>query len=74
MIEYPVPYIIGDGTGEVMLSVAYVAEFPRDARGTCAFCHGDPLAERCGPETLIGAYFARNPTAETCPLCDGQPS
>jgi len=57
-----------------MLSVIYLADFARGVDGTCAFCHGDPCAEFGGPTTLIGAYFARNPRAETCPLCDGRPA
>lgn len=71
---YLVPYIIGDGTDPVLLSVIYIAEFPIGPDNACAFCHGDPCAETSTPETLIGAYWLRNPRAETCPLCDGRSS
>ena len=59
---------------ETMLSVIYIAEFPRGVDGTCAYCHGDPCAETSGPESLIAKYFANFSWAETCPCCDGRPS
>lgn len=74
---YDVPFLPGDGTGETMLKVKYIASgFPRDARGLCAFCHGDPCNEDVhgNPDSLIAAYWKRNPTAETCPCCRGAPS
>lgn len=74
-VLYPVPFFAGDGSGEIMLAVAYLAGgFPRGADGTCAFCDGDPCAEYSGPDTRIGAYFARNSYASTCPCCDGRPT
>jgi len=69
---YDVPFLVGDGSGEVMLKVRYVADFPRDEDGLCPYCHNDPCAEHSGPDTLIGAYFKRNPKAETCPCCGGR--
>lgn len=69
---YLVPFLIGDGTDQVMLTVIYIAEFPRGVDGTCAFCHGDSCAERSAPISLISKFFARNEWAETCPLCDGR--
>jgi hypothetical protein len=69
---YLVPFL--DGVGEVMLTVIYIAEYPRGVDGTCAFCHGDPCAERSGPDTLIGKYFAEYSWAETCPCCAGKPT
>lgn len=86
---YNVPFLCGDGSGDIMLKVKYIAgSFPRDTRGHCAFCHGDPCNEgeqstetrefetRPGkpPITHIAAYFMRNLTAETCPCCKGAPS
>lgn len=85
---FPVPFLCGDGFGEIMLDVVYIADFPRGYDSTCAFCHGDPYNEgeqstetrefktRPGepPETHIAAYFKRNPTAETCPCCKGAPT
>lgn len=68
-----VEFLPGDGT-RVKVNVAYMADFPKDKRGTCAFCHGDPCSESSGPETRIGAFFQRNPSAETCPMCSGRPS
>lgn len=70
---YLVPWI-GDGTDGVLLTVIYIAEYPRGVDGTCAYCHGDPCAERSGPDSLIGAYFARNSWASTCPCCEGRPT
>lgn len=74
---YDVPFLCGDGSGEIILKVKYIASgFPRDARGLCAFCHGDPCNEdkQGNPDSLIAAYWKRNPTAETCPCCRGAPS
>lgn len=50
-----------DGKGiRVWLEVSCFAEFLRDIAGNCAFCHGDPVAERpcreCG-----GGYVERVP-------------
>lgn len=56
---YLVPFLAGDGTGEIMLTVTYIAGgFARDVNGECAFCHGDPLAETSPPESLIARYWA----------------
>lgn len=33
-----------------VLDVTHYAEFLRDPDGTCAFCHGDPCAERPCPD------------------------
>lgn len=74
MKTYLVPFLTGDGTGETMLTVTYIAEFPRDTNGLCAFCHGDPCAEESSAVSLISKYFARNKHAATCPCCDGRPS
>lgn len=62
----------GDGT-TVEIDVSRIADYPRGANGTCAFCAGDPCAED-GGDTLIAAYFQRNPRAATCPMCGGQPT
>jgi hypothetical protein len=66
-------FLPGDGT-RVVVEVAYLSDFPRDVRGLCAFCHADPCAEGPDKTTEIALYFARNPRAETCPMCDGRPS
>lgn len=71
---YLVPFYVGDGRGPIFLTVTYVAEYLRGPDGLCAFCHGDPLAEESGPETLIGNFWARNPHQETCPCCSGRPA
>ena len=72
-----IPFL-GAGSGEfeeVQLEVAYLADYPRGADGHCAFCHGDPCAERAGSETtLIGRFYIENQWAETCPMCNGRPS
>jgi hypothetical protein len=70
---YLVPFL-GDGTDGVLLTVIYIAEYPRDVNDACAYCHGDPCALRAGPDTLIGAYFGRNSRATTCPCCEGRPT
>lgn len=90
-----VEFIIGDADaatgwpGSVKIPVAYIAQFPRDRDGTCAFCHGDPCAEFSPPDSQIAQYFARgraraaqyeNPLLrqgampQTCPCCDGRPT
>lgn len=71
---YLVPFL-PDERGPILLTVRYWADYLRGPDDTCAFCHGDPCAERSGPDTLIGNWFARNGSwAETCPCCDGRPS
>lgn len=75
---YEVPYIIGDGTDEIMLEGIYIHDgILEDEQGRCAFCHGDPCAEDSDETTLIGAFFKRNKGkswADTCPMCGGRPS
>jgi hypothetical protein len=57
---YPVPYYIGDGSGRMFLYVADIGcGFPRDGDNLCAFCHGDPCAERSGPQAEIAKCYAR---------------
>jgi hypothetical protein len=63
----------GDGTFEYV-SVNYWAQFPRWKDSTCAYCHGDPCNENSPPTSTIARYYARNPHAETCPVCDGRPT
>lgn len=71
---YKVPFLCGDGSPDVMLDVAYIADFPRDENSRCAFCHGDPCDQSVFKRTEIHAYYVRNPRAETCPCCLGRPS
>lgn len=73
---YPVPFLCGDGSGEIMLEVSYIANGTPygEAGRSCAFCHGDPCAENDNPEAEINKYFARNEHPETCPCCSGRPS
>jgi hypothetical protein len=62
---------------EVWLDVLCFAEFLRDVRHLCAFCHGDPCGERSAPDSLIMREIAAAPTYapfETCPCCEGRPS
>jgi hypothetical protein len=66
-----VEYLPGDGT-KAFIRVAYIADYPRDEDGLCAYCHGDPLAQSSAPNSFIAGYYVRNPRAETCPLCDGR--
>lgn len=80
-----IPFL-GDGAGvswepgvpdgpPTTLTVIYIAEFPRGVDGTCAYCHGDPGAERSPETSLIAQFYARNGSwAETCPCCDGRPT
>jgi len=70
-----VPVYPGDGTETVVDIICITADFPRGPDGTCAFCQGDPCAERSALDSAIGAYMARNSTwAETCPMCLGRPT
>jgi hypothetical protein len=76
-----IEFIIGDADddigwpGSVELEVAYISEYPRDDRGTCAFCHGDPCAEWSPADSEIARYFERNKQyAVTCPCCEGRPT
>lgn len=64
----------GDGSGPETVEVAYISVFPRDIRGRCAYCHGDPCAERSDENAPITLFYARNKAAESCPMCDGRPS
>lgn len=68
-----IDFLPGDGT-RVEVEVAYLADFPCNTRGFCAFCNADPCAEGNDETTLIAQYFARNPRAQACPMCDGRPS
>jgi hypothetical protein len=73
VVTYPVPFLCGDGSDQIMLDVVYIADgVAIGYDSTCAFCHGDPCAETSAPGTLIAAYFARNSWAETCPCCSGR--
>jgi hypothetical protein len=73
-----VPFSPGDGTVQVLRVSRISGGFPRGADGTCAFCAGDPLGERSGNETLIGAFFLRvaqrHGEGDTCPCCSGKPT
>lgn len=80
---YPVPFVIGDGSGDIMLDVKYITDgFARDADSCCAFCHGDPCAEYSPPESRIAQYHERHAVDrvkypgcyDTCPCCNGRPS
>ncbi len=65
------------GEHEYNVKVAYHAQFPRNTKGLCAFCNGDPCNEQNSPgrgSEHIRLFYERNPKAETCPVCDGQPS
>lgn len=74
MIRAAVTYYPGDGT-EYALDVAYISDFPRGVDGTCAFCKGDPCAERPESPYRIRHYFELNKTwAQVCPMCDGRPT
>lgn len=68
-----VPFYPGDGT-EIHLDISHLADFPRGQDGTCAFCHADSLAESSPEDSEIAKFYARNPKAETCPMCDGRPT
>lgn len=71
---YLVPFSVGDGRPEILLTTTGWSDFLQDVNDECAFCHGDPCAERSNSKTLIGNYFARNSWAQTCPCCDGKAS
>lgn len=60
--------------GEVWLDVKYIAEFARDAKGLCAFCHGDPCAESSPPDSLIARELEAATWRGACPCCEGRPS
>jgi hypothetical protein len=65
---------LGDGLEpRTELDVAYIAEFARAADGQCAYCLGDPCAERSAPDSRIARFMAQS-WAETCPNCSGRPS
>lgn len=78
---FPVPYIPGNGDvfpdGQVMLYVSDIAEFPRDIDNQCAFCHGDPCADRSPEDSYIWRYmntpwYPGASLPQVCPLCDGK--
>lgn len=70
-----VPFYPGNGE-EIMIDVNHISEFPRDAHGLCAFCHGDPCDEEKQEGTMIHLYWEsmKGHYCETCPCCDGRPS
>lgn len=59
---------------DLELEVAYWAQFPRDAEGLCALCHGDPCNEEKKEGTPLAKFYKENKWAQTCPVCDGRPS
>lgn len=72
---YKIPFLGGGEPGGVMLEILYASnDMLVGANGLCAYCNGDPCAENSGPDTHIGAYFARNKWADTCPCCKGSAS
>lgn len=71
---YLVPFFAADGGGAILLTVACWADYLRDVDNRCAFCHGDPCAERAGTNSLIYLYYQRCPWANTCPCCQGRPT
>lgn len=85
-MRQPVPLEIMPGYGHTyVVLVAYWAEFPRNKRGLCAFCDGDPIGESSPPEARINRYFREAEAARksmglppadyiTCPVCSGRPS
>lgn len=64
--------LIGDRP--VDLEVDRFSDFARGPDGTCALCHGDPCNESSPAESLIALWWAANPHADTCPVCDGRPT
>lgn len=69
-----VEVITGYGSDDVYyVPVSHFAEFIRgiDRYGCCAFCKGEDWDN---PNTFIGDWFKRHPTADTCPVCQGRPT
>ncbi|HEY0820998.1 MAG TPA: hypothetical protein VGD46_19585 [Rhizobacter sp.] len=64
--------LIGDETVELEVEDYY--EYPRGPDGLCALCKGDPCNEESEPDSLIARWWAANPHASTCPVCDGRPT
>lgn len=62
------------GGEEVFIEVVSFYEYPRNAAGFCALCNGDPCNENSPPDSLIARFYAHEPDAETCPVCDGRPT
>jgi hypothetical protein len=61
----------------MFLYVDHISDYPRDGDNLCAFCHGDPCAEKNDPNAEITKYRDRCPSYapfETCPLCLGRPT
>lgn len=73
-------YLTAETSEEIWLDVLCFAEFLRDVRHDCAFCHGDPCAERSAPDTLISREYlcwrrwANHSDGFTCPCCQGRPT
>lgn len=61
----------GDNT-EIILNIDHIANFPKDKKGNCAFCHGLENWEK--KRTKIYNYFKKNPHEITCPCCHGKSS
>lgn len=69
-----VAFPVGDGS-EIRLPVTRIAGgFARGPGGLCAFCAGDACGEDSAPDSPIARFFAANPIAPSCPVCDGRPS
>ena len=67
-----VPFLGSALTGHTdltpLLDVIYFAEFLRGPDGLCAFCHGDPLAER--PCTECGGGYIHTIKSGELPITD----
>lgn len=65
--------------GEMCEVTSVCGGYARGKDGLCAYCDGDPCAERSAPETRIYRYMKDEngkyrPGADTCPCCEGRPS
>jgi hypothetical protein len=70
MVEF-----LGADSKSYVVQVAYWAEFPRNRRGACAFCDGDPCGERSPENARINRHRRRAYSwFQTCPVCDGRPT
>jgi hypothetical protein len=62
------------GRDTLEIEVSYFAEYPRSEDGTCALCLGDPCNDTPIEGSPISKFYKANPSACTCPVCNGRPS
>lgn len=74
MADYVMPFEPGDGVTHELHYFYFADGFARNKGGVCAYCLGDPCNEKAPVTSRISEFYRHNPTAQTCPMCNGKQS